>query len=121
MFIDSGESDRELEQHLENCDVMLVDGSIAAFSIYFDDLIHLMMVEVSLQRSGFGSELLAHVEEQLSSRGNKMLRLETFEGNVQAINFYLKNGWSITRKEEDQEHGFVRIFFEKRAEAALQN
>ena len=49
-FINSGESDRELQKHIENCDVLLKDNAIVAFTIYFEDLIHLMMVDVSLHR-----------------------------------------------------------------------
>lgn len=112
-FLSSGESDNELEIQLANCDVLLVDNSIAAFTIYFDDLIHLMMVDVYLHRTGLGSIILAHTESQLFNSGNTVIRVETFEGNQQAINFYKKNGWSIVRTEEDKANGFVRVFFEK--------
>ena len=74
-----------------------------------------MMVDVRLHRSGIGSRLLAHSETQLFARGNTTLRLETFEGNHQAINLYVKNGWSVTTKQEDKEHGFIRVLFEKQA------
>ena len=114
-FISSGESDRELEKHLPNCDVLLRDGKVVAFTIYFDDLIHLMMVDVDMHRTGIGSQLLAHSENCLFASGKTIIHLETFEGNQQAINFYLKNAWSMTRKQEDEEHGFTRVFFEKRA------
>ncbi len=114
-FIDSGESDRELEEHLPNCDVLLRDERIVAFTIYFDDLIHLMMVDVGLHRTGIGSQLLAHSENRLFAGGKTVIRLETFEGNQQAIGFYLKNGWSLTGKQKDEEHGFIRMCFEKRA------
>ncbi len=112
-FINSGESDRVLQQHIENCDVLLIENAIVAFAIYFKDLIHLMMVDVCLHRTGIGSRLLAHSETQLFARGNSTIRLETFEGNHQAINFYLKNGWSVTKNEKDKEHGFIRVFLEK--------
>jgi hypothetical protein len=46
-FINSGESDRELQNHIDNCDVALREDVIVGFSIYFDDLIHLMMVDVA--------------------------------------------------------------------------
>ncbi|MGI9570949.1 MAG: GNAT family N-acetyltransferase [Desulfobulbia bacterium] len=114
-FLSSGESDKELEYRLANCDVLILDTSIAAFTIYFDDLIHLMMVDVYLHRNGLGSKLLAHSETQLFNHGNTVIRVETFEGNQQAINFFKKNNWSIVRKEEDKENGFVRVFFEKQA------
>ncbi len=114
-FIHSGESDRELQKHIENCDVLLKENAIVAFAIYFKDLIHLMMVDVCLHRTGLGSRLLAHSETQLFARGNTTIRLETFEGNHQAINFYVKNGWSVTTKQKDKEHDFIRVFFEKQA------
>ncbi len=114
-FINSGESDREIQKYIENCDVLLKDHAIVAFAIYFKDLIHLMMVDVCLHRTGIGSRLLAHSETQLFARGNTTLRLETFEGNHQAINFYVKNGWSVTTKQKDKKHAFIRVFFEKQA------
>lgn len=112
-FINSGESDRELEKHLDNCDVLLKGDEVIAFTIYFDDLIHLMMVDVFFHRLGIGSLLLAHSEKQLLKNDNFTIRLETFEGSNQAISFYLKNGWTIIKKETDKEHDFVRVFFEK--------
>ena len=112
-FISSGESDRELQKHIESCDVALREDAIVGFAIYFDDLIHLMMIDVRLHRNGIGSLLLAHTESQLFARGHKTIRLETFEGNHQAINFYAKNGWIVTTKSKDEAYGFVRIYFEK--------
>jgi GNAT superfamily N-acetyltransferase len=113
-FINSGEADKELQKYINNCDVVIQENTIVAFSIYFEDLIHLMMVDVVLHRTGIGSKLLAHSEHQLIACGYITIRLETFEGNHQTINFYLKNGWSITMKQEDKEHGFIRVFFEKK-------
>ncbi len=112
-FIKSGESDRELQEHIEHCDVALKEDTIVGFSIYFSDLIHLMMVDVRLHRTGIGSLLLAQTESQLFARGHKTIRLETFEGNHQAINFYVKNGWIVTTKSKDEAYGFIRVYFEK--------
>ncbi len=112
-YINSGESDKELASHLDRCDVLTLDNEIAAFTIYFDDLIHLMMVDVKLHRSGLGSALLAHSESQLFSRDHQVIRLETFQGNTQAINFYKKNHWLVVKEEKDEAFGFVRVFFEK--------
>ena len=114
-FINRGESDRELQNHIDNCDVALRENVIVGFWIYFDDLIHLTMVDVCLHRTGIGSLLLAHTESQLFGRGYKTIRLETFEGNHQAINFYVNNGWIVTTKSKDEEYGFVRVLFEKHA------
>ncbi len=115
-FIDSGESDQELQQHIDNCDVAMREDVLVGFAIYFNDLIHLMMVDVRLHRNGIGSLLLAHTESQLFARGHKTIRLETFEGNHQAINFYVKNGWIVTTKSKDEAYGFVRVLFEKQAQ-----
>ena len=112
-FINSGESDRELQKHIESCDVALREDAIVGFAIYFDDLIHLMMIDVRLHRNGIGSLLLAHTESQLFARGHKTIRLETIEGNHQAINFYVMNGWIVTTKCKDETYGFVRVYFEK--------
>lgn len=73
----------------------------------------IIMVDVHLHRKGLGSKLLAYTETQLFNNGDTVIRLETFEDNQQAINFYKKNKWSIARKEEDKENGFVLVFFEK--------
>lgn len=113
-FIGSGESDKVFEQYLGDCDVLVDGDTIVAFIICFNNFIHLMMVDVDLHRQGIGSELLALTEKKLLSE-HETLHLETFEGNEQAIDFYLKNGWTLVKKEEDSEFGFVRVFFEKNA------
>lgn len=74
-----------------------------------------MMVYVCWQRTGIGSRLLSHYENQLFADGNATIRLETFEGNDQAISFYIKNGLSVTSRQEDNDHGFISVFFEKKA------
>lgn len=114
-YINSGESDRELQKNIGNCDVMLENNKIIAFSIYFDDIIHLMMVDFTLHRKGIGLKLLEHTEKQLFAQGNSAIRLETFEGNRQAIDFYVKNNWNIIKKEKDKDHDFIRVFFKKDA------
>ena len=65
--------------------------------------------------AGVGSRFLAHAEDSLFARGHKTIRLKTFDGNDQAIGFYMKNGWSVTGRQEDREHGFTRVIFEKKA------
>ena len=114
-YIESGESDAEVEKHLDNCDVLVNEDTVVAFAIFFADLIHLMMVDVDFHRRGIGTQLLSHCEDQLFENGNTAIRLETFEGNAQALAFYRKNGWSESKRQEDKEHGFVRVYFEKHA------
>jgi ribosomal protein S18 acetylase RimI-like enzyme len=72
-----------------------------------------MMVDADRHREGIGSRLLTHTEAVLAKRGVVRARLETFDGNEQAIRFYRKHGWSETGRAPDAEHGFTRVFFEK--------
>lgn len=97
-YINSGESDKELENNISNCYILEESSNILGFAIFFDDLIHLMMIDEKLHRSGLGSTLLSCVENKLNETGNANIKLETFEGNTQAINFYLKNGWVISKR-----------------------
>lgn len=115
-FINSGNSDNEIISNLGYCEVLLKDDSIVGFTIFFDNIIHLMMVEPNLHRQGLGAVLLAHAEQQLFKRGNTIIRLETFEDNRQAMNFYKKFGWIVTKKERDKDTGITRVFFEKHAD-----
>ncbi len=112
-YLNSGQLDSELSTHLNNCDVLLVDDAIVGFAICLENLIHLMMIDVERHREGLGSQLLAHCERELAKRGHCIGQLETFKGNGQAIAFYLKNKWRITGEQKDEEHDFVRVFFEK--------
>ena len=113
-YLDSGECDKELAGHVAEMHVMTEGAAIVAFTILLDDSVHLMMVDVTRHRQGIGSRLLRYAEQRLFAEHGR-IRLNTFDGNEQAISFYRKNGWRETHSETDAEHGFVRRFFEKRA------
>ncbi len=112
-YIDSGESDMEIQKYLGNCIVLEKENEIVAFAIFLNDLIHLMMVDDFLHRAGLGTQLLDYVEEQLFSEGNAAIRLETFAGNHQAIDFYTKNGWTVSDQQKDEQFSFIRLCLEK--------
>lgn len=112
-YINDGTMDAEILRNLSHCKVLVKEDAIVGFTIYFDNIIHLMMVDPDLHRQGLGSILLEHAEEQLSNRGNTIIRLVTYEENRQAMNFYRKHGWSITKKEKGKNTGAIRVFFEK--------
>ncbi|MCY9862339.1 GNAT family N-acetyltransferase [Vibrio coralliirubri] len=114
-FINSGESDKEVEKQLSNCVVLESNNQIQGYCAFENDFVHILMVSPNIQRSGFGATLLKHVENEMSTLGHEHYRLETFKGNDQAIQFYLKNGWSIDREETDEEFGFVRVYLSKNA------
>ena len=114
-FINSSSSDHEIARHLKQCKVLEKEEHIVGFTIYFDNIIHLMMVDPDLHRQGLGGVLLAHAEDELFKLGNTIIRLTTFEDNRQAMNFYRKYGWKETKKEKDKSTGIRRVFFEKYA------
>ncbi|MUL04430.1 GNAT family N-acetyltransferase [Aliivibrio fischeri] len=114
-FINSGESDKEIEKQLSNCVVLELNNQIQGYCAFENDFVHILMVSPQIQRSGLGSNLLKHVENEITLLGHQTYRLETFKGNEQAIKFYLKNAWVIDREEKDEEFGFVRVYLSKRA------
>ena len=111
-FIESGMSDKEIDDGLTNCVLMIVNGQIIGFVITNGDVLHLIMIDVPVQNAGYGSALLAHIEEELFSQFNK-IQLQTFQENVLAIQFYLKNGWRITGQEIAPELDKIMLQFEK--------
>lgn len=114
-FLNSGESDKEVEKNLLNCTVLEIDGSICGYCVNEADFIHILMISPTLQRGGFGSKLLTHIEQNMKDSGYSRFSLETFRNNDQAVNFYLKNGWVVDREEHDENFGFTRIYLTKSA------
>lgn len=113
-FIHSGASDGEIDKHFNNTYVATKAGVIFGYVVFFNDLVHIMMVDPLQQRMGVGTQLLKFAEKSIREI-NLIPTLETFEGNTQAINFYLKNGWKITKKQSDPDFGFVRVYFNKQS------
>ncbi|ABE51252.1 GNAT family N-acetyltransferase [Methanococcoides burtonii] len=88
------------------------DGYGSNFTIDFEDIVHLIMVDVDLQRESIGSQLLVHSGKELSGHGATTLHVETFEINNQAVNFYKKNDCILTRKQKEQGLNINRLLFE---------
>ncbi|MFT5789372.1 MAG: DNA-binding transcriptional LysR family regulator/ribosomal protein S18 acetylase RimI-like enzyme [Shewanella sp.] len=112
-FINGGGSDREVAEQLENIIVLELDGKIRGYCAAEEGFIHILMISPELQRTGLGGYLLAQVEAMQQAEGYEHLRLETFKGNEQALNFYHKHGWSIVGEEQDASFGLVRVFMRK--------
>lgn len=113
-YINSWESDKEIDKHLENLYVLFSENQILWFTIFFNDLIHLMMVDSDTHRKWFWTVLLNFAEKNLTEKWLKKIRIETFEWNQQAINFYLKNNWKIIKKEKSDDSGMITVCFEKK-------
>lgn len=111
-FVMSGASDKEIDDGINNCVVMSNSGEIVSFAITFNDLLHLIMVDVPLQNLGYGSQLLAYVETKMFA-DYKCIHLQTFQENECAVKFYLKNGWKVIDKQTVPELGKTMLTFEK--------
>ena len=112
-FINGGGSDKEIIEHLASIVVLEVDGVIAGYCAAEEGFIHILMISPMLQGTGLGSYLLAKVEAMQFADGYEHLRLETFKGNQQALNFYQKQGWSISNEEQDESFGFSKVQLRK--------
>jgi ribosomal protein S18 acetylase RimI-like enzyme len=112
-YLSSGECNREVERHIGHCVVATENGNITGFSMFFDNILHWILVDVEHHRKGIGSELLSNTEQQLFAAGNDVIQLETIEGNANALAFYITNGWNVIRKQKDKTYDFMRNVLEK--------
>lgn len=112
-FINGGGSDKEIVEHLANIIVLEVDSVIVGYCAAEEGFIHILMISPQWQGASLGAYLLAQVEKMQQAAGYEHLRLETFKGNQQALSFYHKQGWSISREEQDESFGFVRVSMRK--------
>jgi ribosomal protein S18 acetylase RimI-like enzyme len=65
--------------------------------------IHRLAIHPSLQKKGFGSQLLAYLEEKLKTRGVKKISAQIHISNTQVIPFYEKLGF--------KEMTYVKLFY----------
>ena len=96
-YIDSGQSDREIEDGMGGCVVMLDGDERIGFAITKESTLHLLMIAPARQNQGCGSKLLRHMEESLFGR-YETIRLQSFKRNCPANRFYEKNGWMTVRE-----------------------
>lgn len=115
-FIASGAVDSYISENISDCELICDDGEIAGFASCKADLIDLMMIARHAHRNGLGSQLLQHCEALLFEQF-KEIQLESFEGNIQANNFYQKHHWQLTQRIADPDSGVNKYLFIKRRSA----
>ncbi len=111
-FIESGMSDNEIDTGLDHCTLLIRDEQIIGFAITNAAVLHLIMMDPPFQNAGYGSKLLAHVENALFDRFDR-IQLQTFQENALTVQFYLKHGWSICHQEEVPELNKTMLHFVK--------
>ncbi len=113
-FIGSGASDQYIDENINDCWIILSDYQIIGFSVCKANLIDLMMINHAYHRHGYGTKLLKHCEQYLFNTFNE-IKLESFEGNEKAIDFYRKNGWSEIERNFDKISGVNKLTFIKKS------
>ncbi|MTK09323.1 MAG: N-acetyltransferase [Hungatella sp.] len=78
------------------------NGSIEGFIGLMNNYIAGIFISKDNQSRGIGRQLLHHVKEN-----HNELSLKVYEKNQRAVNFYLREGFLVTEKQEDIESGEV--------------
>ena len=112
-FINSGASDEYINDNIDDCWLLLCENQVIGFSVCKLNLIDLMMIDTEYHRKGYGTMLIKHSEDYLFKQYNEIV-LESFEGNIQANNFYRKNNWIEKEIKFDEASGLNKIIFSKK-------
>ena len=94
----------EVMEVLPNASVYVYEdnGIIEGFIGLMNNYIAGIFISKDSQSRGIGRQLLHHVKEN-----HKELSLKVYEKNQRAVNFYLKEGFLVTEKQEDRENAEV--------------
>lgn len=111
-YINSGDADAEIESNLANMIVFQKAGQILGFCVYFDNLIHLIMVKPERQCQGVGRKLIEHAEKQIFRKFKKM-KLQIFDENGLAICFFQRLGFNEVGVIDDKDYGCTMTQMEK--------
>ena len=113
-FIDSRQSDQEIEDGIANCTIISLLNMPIGFAITKQNRLHLLMIDDAYQNKGYGTKLLAYIEKILWEKYS-VIELQSFEKNIRANEFYLKNHWSVLKIEEVEGLELKMMFFQKSA------
>jgi GNAT superfamily N-acetyltransferase len=79
---------------------IVVSTAEGGLSVWLEDLV----VDAAVRRAGLGALLLSAAEQWALSRGAHRLQLVADAGNLPALAFYAKRGWSTTRLVVRRQH-----------------
>ena len=66
----------------------------------YEAFLSMIAVSTECEGQGIGSKLISEVENLCINSGMKVIKLEVNSNNEKAINFYLKNGYEILKRDE---------------------
>ena len=86
---------------IQRCDGVIV--SVGSFGVRKDGVawIPLMTIRTDFQRIGLGSAMLQYLEGLAKEQGHDRVILETDNDAIWAVNFYLKNGYTIFKRDKN--------------------
>ena len=72
-----------------------LNGKVVGFALLHDSSVRAIYVHPDFQKKGIGSRLLAHLEEEASSKGLHSLQLES---SLNARSFYESHGYRVIKE-----------------------
>jgi len=112
-FIESGASDHHIDENINDCWVIVSDDQTIGFAVCKANFVEILMIDHEYHRQSYGTTLLKHCEQHLFNTSNE-IKLESFEGNEKANNFYRHNGWTTIDSYFDEKSGVNKLTFIKR-------
>ena len=94
-----------------DADGNIIAGCLAARTVWGTAELSILWVDEAYRKQGLGSQLLAHVENEVKEHGCTIILLDTFDW--QAKGFYEKNGYSVFGTLEDCPQGHSRYYMKK--------
>ena len=108
-WIEGGETESYVQSMIDDMLVAEEDGEVVGVASLKNDMIDLVWVAQEHRNKGIGETLMAEAEKTLSRKGHKTGRLEVFEPNTRAIEFYERLGWSRKDTYLDESAGINKV------------
>ena len=110
---EGGETDKYIIMSVFSMYVAIGDSQVVGAIVVFDDLIDGMAVDVNFWSKGAGSALMEHAERLIKMAGHSNAKLECFEPNYRAVEFYKAKGYQIRDTIMDGNAGVRKLLLEK--------
>lgn len=111
-YINSGSCDKDMRDGMENMTVLLLDNHIIGMTIWLDNLMHLLLIDLPYHGTGAAQYLCNAVIPQKLEK-YQTIKLECFDKNERGNAFYQKTGWQEYGREPDEMTGGNRILYQK--------
>lgn len=97
-YADSETFNNDIDSNIDNMFLAVYNYKIIGFVVIKEDVLELLMINYCFQRLGIGSILLKYAENIMFKK-HDLIKLDSFEDNINTNNFYKKSGWKIVNKE----------------------